>query len=296
MPEQGNQQVKRERRIARERPFVLRNRRRILLSLSVVAVIAVVAIAVLQARTGSSGPATAAAPADAALVQAVTGLPQSTFDAIGTGGVANTLRATSAPDLTLDGKPEVLYIGAEYCPFCAAERWAVVVALGRFGSFDGLKTTRSAPDDVYANTPTFSFFGSTYTSQYLAFSGVETETNVRSGGSYTLLQTPTSDQRGILDVYDAPPYTTNRGSIPFIDIGGKYVVSGSSYSPDLFSGMDWPAVAAKLADPTSKQAKAVLGSAYLLTAAFCQLTGGQPAAVCQAAGTRAGAGALGNGG
>ncbi len=60
--------------------------------------------------------------------------------------------------------------------------------------------------------------------------------------------------------------------------------------------MDWSAVAAKLADPTSKQAKAVLGTANLLTAAFCQLTGGEPAAVCQASGTKAGADAIGIGG
>ena len=46
-----------------------------------------------------------------------------------------------APALTADGKPEVLYVGAEYCPFCAAERWPVVVALSRFGTWSGLSAT-----------------------------------------------------------------------------------------------------------------------------------------------------------
>ncbi len=33
------------------------------------------------------------------------------------------------------GKPEVLFVGAEFCPFCAAERWPLIVALSRFGHF-----------------------------------------------------------------------------------------------------------------------------------------------------------------
>ena len=54
-------------------------------------------------------------------------------------------QATSAPTtitgapLTSGGKPEMLYIGAEYCPYCAAERWAMIVALSRFGTFSGLR-------------------------------------------------------------------------------------------------------------------------------------------------------------
>ena len=33
--------------------------------------------------------------------------------------------------MTLDGKsPAMLYYGAEYCPYCAAERWAMAVAPG----------------------------------------------------------------------------------------------------------------------------------------------------------------------
>ena len=36
--------------------------------------------------------------------------------------------------LTEAGLPEMLYMGAEYCPFCAAERWAMVMALSKFGT------------------------------------------------------------------------------------------------------------------------------------------------------------------
>jgi thiol-disulfide isomerase/thioredoxin len=269
-----------------DQPFIQKYRLQLFAGLVAVAVIAFVVIAALQAGGGSSGPATVATAADPALVQSVTGLPQSTFDTVGTGGVSNPLHAISAPALTSDGKPEVLYIGAEYCPYCAAERWAMLVALSKFGTFDGLKTTASASDDVYPNTPTFSFYGSTFASQYLTFTPVETFNNVRSGSRYGALQTPTGDQQTIQGQYDP-------GGIPFLDVGGKYVLSGASYSPDVFSGMDWQAIATALADPTSKQAKAVLGVANMMTAAFCQLTNGQPGAVCSAAGTKAGDSALG---
>jgi hypothetical protein len=73
------------------------------------------------------------------------------------------------------------------------------------------------------------------------------------------------------------------------------VLSGASYSPDLFVGMNWQQVAAKLADPSSSQAKAVLGTANMLTAAFCQLTSAQPVNVCAAPGTKAGASVIGAG-
>ena len=36
--------------------------------------------------------------------------------------------------LTSSGMPEMLYIGADYCPFCAITRWGMIVALMRFGN------------------------------------------------------------------------------------------------------------------------------------------------------------------
>jgi hypothetical protein len=61
------------------------------------------------------------------------------------------------------GKPLVVYIGAEYCPFCAAQRWPLVVALSRFGTFSGLSVTRSASEDVFPDTATLSFHSASYT-------------------------------------------------------------------------------------------------------------------------------------
>jgi hypothetical protein len=52
------------------------------------------------------------------------------------------------------------------------------------------------------------------------------------------------------------------------------------YLPDVLSGMTWTAVADALAQASSPQAKAILGSANLITAAVCKLTADQPASVC----------------
>ncbi len=57
------------------------------------------------------------------------------------------------PPMTLNGKsPAMLYYGAEYCPYCAAERWAMTAALARFGTWSNLQITASSHTDVDAKT------------------------------------------------------------------------------------------------------------------------------------------------
>jgi len=129
----------------------------------------------------------------------------------------------NAPALTADSKPQVLYVGAEYCPFCAAERWALIAALSRFGAFSNLHTTTSSSEDVYPNTPSFTFHGATYTSQYISLSAVEQFTNQRSGNGYAPLQALSTEQKAIVDQYDRPPYVSAAGGIPFIDFGGEAI-------------------------------------------------------------------------
>jgi thiol-disulfide isomerase/thioredoxin len=179
--------------------------------------------------------------------------------------------------LTSGGKPEVLYMGAEYCPFCAAERWAMVNALSRFGTFTGLTTTHSSSTDVDPNTPTFTFYKSSYTSKYLTFTSVEQYTNIPANGFYSTLQTPTAAQQAIGSAYDP------KGAIPFIDFGNKYVEVGnlSPLDPSLLAGKSWSQVAAAMANPSaSALGTAEIGNANYITAAICKLTNNQPATVC----------------
>jgi hypothetical protein len=62
----------------------------------------------------------------------------------------------------------------------------MVVALSRFGTFTDLGTTHSSSSDVYPNTATLSFHGASYRSDYIAFQGVKTHSNLRSGNGYAV--------------------------------------------------------------------------------------------------------------
>ncbi|MBV9895009.1 MAG: DUF929 family protein [Chloroflexi bacterium] len=284
--------TRREERLAQGRGRVTRRQqeeaaarqRRIVLVAGTIVVVVVLALAV--ARFVQSNAATAGAPnspAPPSLVTQVAGVDAATFDQVGRGSVT-VLPTPVRGEIQRgpSGLPLVTYVGAEYCPFCAGERWSLVAALGRFGTFSGLQLSHSATDDVYPNTPTFSFVGSTYTSQYVELSPVELQTNVRSGSSYSALQTPTPAQTSLLQTYDGPPYVPaqSAGSIPFIDIGGQYIVSGASYDVGVLRGMNADQIASALSDPASAQAKAILGGANALTAAICTATGDTPTDVC----------------
>ncbi len=235
--------------------------------------IALVVIVALLRPKPSSQPSTTAGSVGTAVQQ----VPESTLNAVGAGsGVTPPMAlAANTPPLTQNGRPQVLYVGAEYCPFCAAERWPLIVALSRFGTFDNLTATSSSATDTFPNTQTFSFHGSTYTSDYLAFNGVETETNTGQP-----LDQPTAAQQGLFQQYDAAPYTNQPGAIPFLMIGNRYVTIGAEYDPGILRGMTREQIVAALSDPTSPVAKSIDGAANTITAAICQTTGGKPANVC----------------
>ena len=234
-------------------------------------------VAVVVAQSGSSNKAGTAEADPAAVASQVVGVTDATITEVGQGSVTTLPTAITAPALTKDGKPLVVYIGAEFCPFCAAQRWPMVQALSRFGSFSGLTLTHSTPDDVFPNTPTFTFHGATFTSADLAFEGVETQTVDRQP-----LDELTADQEALITKYDAPPYVpgASKGSIPFIDFGGSYVLSGALYSPQVLAGKTPDEVAAALSDPSSPVAQGVIGAANVITATICILTDDQPSNVC----------------
>lgn len=259
----------------------------------VAVVIAMVGLSVVNhAKT----PATPARSGATKVIAAVTSVPASALDTVGVGrGITPpTAIAAGAPPVTSDGKPQMLYIGAEYCPYCAAERWPMVIALSRFGTFSGLGLSTSSATDVFPSTPTLTFHGSTYASDVIAFDGVETNTNqlAASGLSYEPLDTLTAQQQRLMQTFDAPPYTSQAGVIPFSLFGDRYVVIGSSFPPDVLQGKTWQEVASALSDPSSPIATQVLAAANVLTAAICDVTGGQPTNVCTAPGVTSAAASL----
>jgi hypothetical protein len=292
----AKQDTSRRERIAAQRAADRRRqiRNRILIATSAVVVVVVVVVvfvvvAVTHNSSSISGKTSANGPTGSALASVVkdtTTVPASTLASVGAGSVTTPPSSISGTPLTSGGKPEMLYIGAEYCPYCAYERWGMVVALSRFGTFKGLSTTHSSSGDVFPNTSTWSFYKSSYTSQYVAFSSVEETTNqlASNGQGYVPLQSPTAAQEALINKYDAPPYVSsaNKGAIPFVYVGGKYLINGASVSPQVLQGKSWASIASSLKDPSNAVAKAVDGTANYITAAICKTTNNQPSNVCTA--------------
>jgi hypothetical protein len=233
---------------------------------------------------------TAAGPLPADVVAALQVDP-STLDSIGKGsGVTAPTPITGQPALTAGDKPLVLYVGANYCPFCAAQRWALVVALNRFGTFSDLQTAFSSSQDVYPSTATMSFHGSNYTSDFLVFQGVELAGSEKVNGNYPPLDTLTADQQSTLNTYDAPPFVPSQsaGAVPFLDFGNLALISGAAYTPQLLKGMTHEQIAAAIReDPNGQVGQAILGAANAFTAAICRVTGNQPATVCSSTAAQA---------
>lgn len=219
-------------------------------------------------------------PVPTALHNQVTQVSPSVLAQVGTGGLDAPFKATPAGTklLTSGGKPEFLYVGAEYCPHCAAERWSMVVALSRFGTFDNLRLIKSTTNDTPADVPTFTFYQSKYTSQYLTFTPVEIQD--RAGNN---LETLSTQQNQIFTTYDAAPYSTAAGAIPFLSLGNQYIQVGEGYPSTLIATDTWQSIGNNLSQPNTPEAQNILGNANYLTAAICQMTNNQPASVCSAA-------------
>jgi hypothetical protein len=257
---------------------VKRARRQRTLATTVVVVVVMVAVilGVIFLYHPQSPDPLIGTPIPATLYNQLAGVTNTTLTTVGSGqGAATALTSEKGSSLTSGGKPEMLYIGAEYCPYCAAERWAMIVALSRFGTFSGLTYMESSSTDKFANTPTFSFRNAIYTSNYISFVSVETQD--RNGGT---LQSPTSQEQSFMTSYDSA------GNIPFVDIGNQtgnqYVTlnGGSQYQPSGLSGLNWTQIASQLNDPNTAVAKAVDGGANYLITAICKIDGETPAPLC----------------
>ncbi|HET8604304.1 MAG TPA: DUF929 family protein [Marmoricola sp.] len=267
-----------------------RKRNRVIGSLGAVGVVVVIVLIMVGVKlaTGNGNGKDVSGTASDKVVAQATSVPASTFAKVGAGTVNNPPKAISGGQAP-SGTPKVVYVGAEYCPYCAAERWAVVAALSRFGTWSNLGETTSSSHDVFANTPTLSFHGASFSSKYLDFAGYETEDR----NQQPLDTLPSADQK-ILQKYDAPPYVdqSSAGAIPFMYYDGKYISSGASYDPTVLQGLTHAQIAKAMHDPSSPVAKAVDGTANTIAAAVCKLTGGQPGSVCTSPGVKAGAAKL----
>jgi hypothetical protein len=272
------------------------------------AVVVVVAVLVIVFATRGSSTNTsfiATAPAPSQVVNDVTTIPASTWDKVGVSSSVQVAKPTvipGNPPMVINGKtPAMLYYGAEYCPYCAAERWAMAAALSRFGTWSNLQITASSLSDVDSGTHTLSFHGATLDSPYITFQGIEQYTNIPVSGStsqYTNLQNPTKAEQAILAKYSSSKYLPNGStsggiSFPFVDINNALLFSGASYDPQILANLSWTDISGSLSDPTNPVTQAILTTGNYMTAGICQASKGQPGSVCQSSGVQAAAKALG---
>ena len=135
------------------------------------AIVAIVVVVVFTGhKSGGDSPDIGKA-VPSSVMNDLTTVSASVFDAAGAKDAKPPAYATSTPA----GTPQFLYMGSEFCPFCAVQRWIIVTALARFGAWHNLTLSESATTrgEVYPGTPTFSFAGTTFDSPYVKVSTVE---------------------------------------------------------------------------------------------------------------------------
>lgn len=242
-----------------------------------VIVVIVAVVAFMIAANGNSADASIGKPVSPAILNQVVGVSPSVLAAVGAGKLENgspipaPYYKISGTALTLNGKPEVLYIGGDFCPYCAADRWSMVNALSRFGSFSHLTYMRSAATD--GNLVTFTFHGSSYSSKYIAFKGIE-----NADRNDNPLDPLTPQEQQLLT-------TLGHSGYPFLDFAGQYANDApnaypSGFDPNVLSGKSWTQVAAALSNPTDPITEGLIGNANSITAAVCKVTGGKPSSAC----------------
>jgi hypothetical protein len=271
-PRRPSQRLSARERMAAERAARQRaaRRRRVLIALgSVTAIAAIAATLVTVSLTRTPAHLTASeSAAPVAVVKQVTTVPSSLLTQVNPGRVATPLHpvAASGPPLSAGGKPVIEFVSEESCPFCAAERWPLTVALSHFGNWSQLGVTKSAATDIFPNTATLSFRAAQYHSSQLSLHTTELTDNA----GHTL-QSPTTLDRQLIGQYDVPPYVNSAdqsGAVPFLDIGNRYILAGAQFDPQVLAGLSATQIAAQLRDPSSPVAQAIDGSANVIIAAI----------------------------
>ncbi len=141
----------------------------------------------------------------------------------------------------------VYYLGAGFCPWCAAERWSIVEALKNFGTWEGLRLDKSAEkNEPFLNLPTYNFSGAKFKSDYIDFIGKEFQDRNFQDQDHL-----TDFDNTVLDNYNL------EGVIPFTFIGERFVRVGSGPKPEQLVGLSHDDVKKQLESKNTNLAKAI---------------------------------------
>ena len=223
--------------------------------------------------------------------EAAVNVSNSTLGAVGLPATVAIPTKVTPSISTVGTNGVVSYVGAEYCPYCAIQRWALLVALSKFGTFTNLnKQVLSSSSDVYPHLASWSFVGTKYKSAFFTFDPTETSSSTpNGGGGYRPLEKMSSSQRVAFNKYNP------QGVLPFVDVGNHFITLGASASPSVLEGLSLSSIGSDLNNPTSPVARAIDGTANYLIAALCTLEPKTAPPVCSTFTSRAAAKVLDTG-
>ncbi len=185
-------------------------------------------------------------PLNSTELSIINNAPNSYFEIAGqmliNNSIVNTVsaKANKVPEFILNGKPSVIYLGSITCIFCGENRWAMALALSRFGNFSNLFEGYSSLGD--GDVPTLYWspahysnatvdLGAFYTSNYINFIAIE-DTNPITGG-FVVQPIPTIKQEinqtnntAYIDAFNLITQLNNFQGTPYT-IWGSDQISGA---------------------------------------------------------------------
>ncbi len=269
-------------------------RRYLALGLIIVAIILLGALIIVRDNSTPTSSSTVetfnAAPSS--LISTLASVPSSVYDQIGVDSPdvpVTPLHASGSTQLWLAtvnfGPPEpvVFFYGAEYAPYAAAQRWPLILALSRFGTFKQLGLMQSSPTSAFADLSTFTFWEVYYQSKYVILESVERYSSLNpTGARYLSLQVPDARQSAAVNEYASSP-----SEFPLVDVSNRWVLSGASFTPSVIGGLSQNQIAGDLTSPTAPLTQAMVAAANEISASICSVDGQQPASVCASRGVTA---------
>ncbi|MDE1869186.1 MAG: DUF929 family protein [Candidatus Micrarchaeota archaeon] len=180
-------------------------------------------------------------------------------------GVIQVVPTNQIAAFTANGKPSVIYIGAISCVYCGESRWAMSLALSRFGSFNSLYTGYSSLGD--GDVPSLYWkqnnitnatvtYGSSFSSRYINFIAAEYDSPITAGFQLPNLADP-------LQYYiQNAPNATYSSALMYMDRTGLF--SGTPFT--LWGRVADRGAVSSVFGPTSKAATNTPGITFMTQA------------------------------
>ncbi len=247
------------------------NRRQTVRRLEIIAIVAVVAVSLVfgfYLALNAGGDPRSKVDNQPVSTTDFANLYQASLAPYGTPGSAYLTDVHTLPGpvfLSTNLEPILVYVGADYCPYCAVQRYSMIMALTRFGNFTGLEYMTSGVSD--GDFSTFTFVSATYHSNYVVFQPYEVDD--RSGNS--LMTLPTN--------YTSTFQQYGKSSFPFLNFADEYYISGALLDPRILGTLNQSQIISSILAGNAMGSE-IRQAANVITAVICETTGNKPASVC----------------